>query len=87
MDITDIRIKPVENGNGKLKALASVTLDNEFVIHNVKVIDSAKGLFVGMPSIKDNGEYRDVCHPLNTKVREKFQSAVLKKYEEAMADT
>lgn len=83
MNITDVRIRVTETEGNKMKALASITLDNEFVIHDIKVIESAKGLFVAMPSRKDgNGEYKDVCHPLNSDVRKYITDTVLEKYDE-----
>lgn len=87
MKITDIRIKPCNNDNGnKLKAFVSVTFDNVLVIHNIKVIENSKGLFLGMPSIKDtNGEYKDICHPLDTKFRNELTDAIIQKYEEITA--
>lgn len=80
MEITDIRIKRVE-GENKLKAYASVTFDNSFVVHNIKVIEGNSGLFIAMPSRKTrSGEMKDVAHPINTAFREKMQNAILEKY-------
>ncbi|MCX7883040.1 MAG: septation regulator SpoVG [Brevinematales bacterium] len=80
MEITDIRIKRVE-GENKLKAYASVTFDNSFVVHNIKVIEGNSGLFIAMPSRKTrSGEMKDVAHPINTEFREKMQNAILEKY-------
>ena len=81
MQITDVRVRKV-NKEGKMKAVVSITIDNEFVVHDIKVIDGDKGLFIAMPSRKaGDGEYRDIAHPINSETREKIQSAVLEKYE------
>jgi len=81
MEITDIRIRKID-GEGKMKAVASVTFDNEFVVHDIKVIESQNGLFIAMPSRKTpNGEFKDIAHPINSDAREKIQSAVLMKFE------
>ena len=88
MSITDVRIRPVEREDSKVKAIASITIDNEFVVHDVKIVESGKGLFVAMPSKKDgNGEYKDIAHPINTATRKHIQEAVLAKYEEVIGDT
>lgn len=85
MNITDVRVRPVEKEDSKMKAVASITIDGEFVVHDIKVLESDKGLFIGMPSKKDgNGEYKDIAHPINTAVRKSIQSAVLAKYEEVL---
>ena len=66
---------------GKIKKIVSITLDNEFVIHDIKVIEGEKGLFIAMPSRKANdGEYRDIAHPINSATRENIQNMILKKY-------
>ncbi|OHD57321.1 MAG: septation protein SpoVG [Spirochaetes bacterium GWF1_51_8] len=81
MEITDIRIKKLE-GDSKLKAYASVTFDDSFVVHNIKVIEGKGGLFIAMPSRKTrSGEMKDVTHPINTQFREKLQSAILEAYQ------
>ena len=88
MKITDVRVRVCEQGDKptRLKALASITLDDQFVVHNIKIIENAKGLFIGMPSIKDsNGEFKDICHPLNTQLRTELSDAILQKYEEITA--
>ena len=70
---------------GKMKAIVSVTLDNAFVIHDVKVVEGQNGLFVAMPSRKTaDGEFRDIAHPISTSAREIIQSAVLTAYEQAI---
>ncbi|MCK4906697.1 MAG: septation regulator SpoVG [Spirochaetes bacterium] len=84
MQITDIRVKNVE-GDGKLKAYVSITFDDCFVVHNIKVIDGKSGIFVAMPTRKTKtGEYKDVAHPINTEFRSELQSAILKAYEEQL---
>lgn len=81
MHITDVRIRKIEN-EGKLRATVSVTFDNEFVVHDIKIIEGEKGLFVAMPSRRTaEGEYRDIAHPINSEMREKIQNRVLEKYE------
>lgn len=80
MQITDIRIRKVEK-EGKMKAVVSITIDDEFVVHDIKVIEGEKGLFIAMPSHKANdGEYRDIAHPINSATRENIQNMILKKY-------
>ena len=82
IQITDVRVRRVSK-DGKMKAIASITLDNEFVIHDIKVIEGEKGLFIAMPSRKaSDGEYRDIAHPINSDTRARIQSVVLKKYDE-----
>lgn len=84
MEITDVRVRKV-NKDGKMKAVVSVTFDNEFVVHDIKVIEGEKGLFIAMPSRKTlDGEFRDIAHPINSDNREKIQSAVLHKYNLAL---
>ena len=84
MEITDVRVRKV-NRDGKMKAIVSVTFDNEFVVHDIKVIDGDKGLFIAMPSRKTlDGEFRDIAHPINSSTRERIQSAVLEKYDIAL---
>lgn len=81
MEITDIRIRKIDV-EGKMKAIVSVTFDNEFVIHDIKVIESLNGLFIAMPSRKTpDGEFKDIAHPINAASREKIQKAILNKYE------
>ena len=82
MQITDVRIRKI-NKEGKLKAVASVTLDNEMVVHDIKVIEGEKGLFIAMPSKKSlDGTFRDIVHPINTETRERLQEVILSRYEE-----
>lgn len=86
MNITDVRIRKVEK-EGKMKAVASITLDGEFVVHDIKIIDGEKGLFIAMPSRKTGeGEYRDIAHPINSETRESMQKLILKAYEKALTD-
>lgn len=81
MQITDVRIRKVTK-ESKMKAVVSITLDNEFVVHDIKVIEGEKGLFIAMPSRKAaDGEYRDIAHPINSKTREQIQAMILEKYE------
>ncbi|MCD8391038.1 MAG: septation regulator SpoVG [Firmicutes bacterium] len=82
MDITDIRIKKVSTDN-KMKAVASVTFDNAFVIHDIKVIEGKEKLFIAMPSRRTpDGEFRDIAHPINSEARDTIEEAVLRKYDE-----
>jgi stage V sporulation protein G len=88
MNITDVRVRPVEKEDSKMKAVASITIDGEFVVHDIKVIESEKGLFIAMPSKKDgNGDFKDVAHPINTATRNRIQDAIIAKYEEVIGDT
>lgn len=81
MQITDVRIRKVEK-EGKMKAVASITIDNEFVVHDIKIIDGDKGLFIDMPSKKTlDGEYRDIAHPINSETRDRIQRSVIQAYE------
>ena len=76
MQITDVRVRIVD-GNAKMKAVASITLDEAFAIHDIKVIEGEKGLFIAMPSRKaTDGEYRDIAHPINSETRDKIQIVV-----------
>ena len=84
MQITDVRVRKVAK-EGKMKAIVSMTLDNEFVVHDIKVIEGEKGLFIAMPSRKSaDGEYRDIAHPINSDTRDKIQSVILAKYESTL---
>lgn len=88
MNITDVRVRPVEKEDNKMRAVASITIDGEFVVHDIKVIEGEKGLFIGMPSKKDgNGDRKDIAHPINTATRKSIQDAVLAKYNEVVGDT
>lgn len=80
MEITDIRIRILE-GDGKMKAIASITIDDEMVVHDIKIVDGEKGLFIAMPSKKTaDGEYRDIAHPIKTETRNRIQTMILDKY-------
>ena len=86
MKITDIRIRIVKKDDSKLKAVASVTFDDCFVVHDIKVLDGTEGYFIAMPSRKTNdGEYKDIAHPINKEVRDELVSAILKAFEEEKA--
>lgn len=87
MEITDVRVRKV-NKDGKMKAIVSITLDNEFVVHDIKVIEGEKGLFIAMPSRRaGDGEYRDIAHPINSDTREKIQQTILDRYEIAVLES
>lgn len=80
MEVTDVRLRRVET-EGRMRAIASITLDDEFVVHDIRVIDGNEGLFVAMPSKRTpDGEFRDVAHPINPSARMKVQDAVLAAY-------
>ena len=84
MQITDVRVRKVAK-EGKLKAVVSITIDDEFVVHDIKVIEGEKGMFIAMPSKKAmDCEYRDIAHPINSDTRERIQKIILKKFEEVM---
>ena len=81
MKITDVRVRKVAK-EGKMRAIVSITLDDEFVVHDIKVIEGEKGLFIAMPSRKAvNGEYRDIAHTLHSDTREQMQEIMLQEYE------
>ncbi|KYH34356.1 putative septation protein SpoVG [Clostridium tepidiprofundi DSM 19306] len=81
MQITDVRIRKI-SADSKMKAIVSVTFDNEFVVHDIKVIEGKNGLFIAMPSRKTpSGEFKDITHPINTETRQKIQDAILEEYE------
>ena len=87
MEITDIRIRKIDS-EGKMKAVVSITFDNEFAVHDIKVIESQNGLFIAMPSRKTpSGEFKDLAHPINSEARSTIQSAVLKKYQTLLDET
>ena len=86
MQITDVRVRKVSK-EGKMKAIVSITLDNEFVVHDIKVIEGEKGVFIAMPSRKAaDGEYRDIAHPINSDTRDMIQKTILEKYEIALLE-
>lgn len=83
MNITDIRVRKVVKDT-KMKAVVSITIDDVFVVHDIKVIEGEKGLFIAMPSRKStDGEYRDIAHPINSETRDMLQTMILKAYDEA----
>ena len=83
MNITDVRVRKIAK-EGKMRAVVSITIDDEFVVHDIKVIEGEKGLFIAMPSRKSSDrEYRDIAHPINTQTRDKLQKLVLEAYEKA----
>lgn len=87
MLITDVRVRKIAK-EGKMKAIVSITLDDEFVVHDIKVIEGEKGLFIAMPSKKaTDGEYRDIAHPINSEARENIQKIILEYYEKALEET
>ena len=87
MQITDIRVRKLTK-EGKMKAVVSVTFDDVFVVHDIKVIDGDKGLFIAMPSRRaGDGEYRDIAHAINSDMRDRLQSEILAKYEEAVKES
>ncbi len=86
MTITDVRVRKIAK-EGKMKAVVSITLDDEFVVHDIKVIEGEKGLFIAMPSRKAaDGEYRDIAHPINSETRERIQQIILDEYEKAVEE-
>jgi len=86
MQITDVRVRKVKK-EGKMKAIVSITIDNVFVIHDIKVIDGEKGLFIAMPSKKAaDVEYRDIAHPINSETRESVQRIILEHYEQSLLE-
>ena len=85
-EITDVRVRKIAK-EGKMKAIVSITLDDEFVVHDIKVIEGEKGLFIAMPSKKaSDGEYRDIAHPINSDTRDRIQSTILTSYERALLE-
>ena len=86
MQITDIRIRKIEK-EGKMKAVVSITIDGEFVVHDIKVIEGENGMFIAMPSRKTaEGEYKDIAHPIKSETRESLQNMILDAYEKQMAE-
>lgn len=85
MQITDVRVRKIAK-EGKMKAIVSITIDDAFVVHDIKVIEGEKGLFIAMPSKKaTDGEYRDIAHPINSATRDAIQKIILEGYEKALA--
>ena len=86
MQVTDIRIRKIAK-EGKMKAIVSVTLDDAFVVHDIKVIEGEKGLFIAMPIRKaSDGEYRDIAHPINSETREGLHRLILDKYAQSLTE-
>ena len=86
MTITDVRVRKVLK-EGKLKAVVSITIDDVFVVHDIKVVDGDKGLFIAMPSRKSSdGEYRDVAHPINSETRDEIQKLILGEYQKMLEE-
>lgn len=84
MEITDIRVKKIAS-DGKMKAVVSVTFDNEFVVHDIKVIEGQEKLFTAMPSRRTpDNEFKDIAHPINSQMRDKLEKAIISKYEETI---
>lgn len=80
MEITDVRVRKISK-EGKMKAVVSITFDGDFVVHDIKVIEGEKGLFIAMPSRKaGDGEYRDIAHPINSETRQTIQDIILENY-------
>lgn len=87
MQITDVRVRKVTK-EGKMRAVVSITIDDVFVVHDIKVIEGEKGLFIAMPSRKaSDGGYRDIAHPINSETRDKIQSLILEKYQEVASES
>ncbi|MCI6172958.1 MAG: septation regulator SpoVG [Clostridiales bacterium] len=85
MNITDVRVRKISK-EGKMRAVVSITIDDEFVVHDIKVIEGEKGLFIAMPSRKAaDGEYRDIAHPINSQTRGEIQTMILNRYAETVA--
>ncbi len=83
MHVTDVRVRRIAR-EGKMRAVVSITIDNVFVVHDIKVIEGEKGLFIAMPSKKSaDGEYRDIAHPINSETRSMLEEIILKSYEES----
>ncbi len=86
MKITDVRIRKVAK-EGKMKAVVSITIDGEFVVHDIKVIEGEKGMFIAMPSRRaSDGEYRDIAHPISSVTRDCIQTTILEKYQEILEE-
>ena len=86
MQVTDVRVRKIAK-EGRMKAIVSITLDEEFVVHDIKVIEGDKGLFIAMPSKRTaDGEYKDIAHPINSATRERVQATILEKYQMALLE-
>lgn len=85
MEITNVRVRVVEKENSKMRGFASVTIDNQFVVHDIRILEGDNGLFLAMPSKQTGvGEYRDIAHPINQEARQMFTDAILKEYKEEL---
>lgn len=88
MNITDVRIRLIKREDSKFKAVASIIIDDSFVIHDIKVIEGQDGNFIAMPSRKTpDGEYRDIAHPINSEAREKIKTLILEAYDKARSES
>ena len=88
MQVTDVRIRKINNSEGKMRAIVSVTFDDEFVVHDIKIIEGINGLFIAMPSRKmGEGDFRDIAHPINSETRSKLQEAIFEEYEKVKEET
>ncbi len=86
MQVTDVRVRKIAK-EGRMKAVVSITLDEEFVVHDIKVIEGDKGLFIAMPSKRTaDGEYKDIAHPINSSTRDAIQKVILESYEKALLE-
>jgi Uncharacterized protein, involved in the regulation of septum location len=86
MEITDVRIRKI-NDEGKMKAVVSITFDDEFVVHDIKIIDGQNGLFIAMPSRKmGEGDFKDIAHPLKSETRNKIKDAIFKEYNKVLSE-
>ncbi|MCI5640247.1 MAG: septation regulator SpoVG [Lachnospiraceae bacterium] len=87
MQVTDVRVRKITK-EGKMKAVVSITLDDEFVVHDIKVIEGDKGLFIAMPSRRSgDGEYRDIAHPINSSTRDMLQNIILQEYQKFLEES
>lgn len=87
MNISDVRVRLVKKEDSKLKAVASITIDECFVVHDIKIIEGSEGCFIAMPSRKtSDGEYKDIAHPINTETREIVKEKILDAYEKAVRE-
>jgi len=86
MNITDVRIRKVTD-DSKMKAIVSITFDDEFVVHDIKIIDGQNGLFIAMPSRKMNeGDFRDIAHPISSETRNRIKDAIFEQYEKVLSE-
>ena len=84
MQVTDVRVRKIAK-EGRMKAIVSITLDEEFVVHDIKVIEGDKGLFIAMPSKRTaDGEYKDIAHPINAEMRNLLQEAIVERFKQAL---